>query len=359
MTGLADRGLKVLFIENTGIRNPRFSDLSRLYLRLKTASGTVKITNEIPENMEILSPLAVPLPYTHAAVLYNAKYLKKHIDNFLEKNNLFPGEVLFWTCLATPAVLRLAESCPWGCLVYDLVSDPKLVEARVGPYEKRILSRADIVLFASYTLYEQYCPDTRNPVVFKDGFNIELLDIEPGPCMMDNLPGPRFLYIGGINRKIWPEMLESLGRSFPGGSIVLMGPKTDDAAIPDLPNIHILPARGHYAELAPFLARADAGIIPYRNDHYSGVMHPAKLNEYLIFGLPVVATATPELEKLSQQWGEVFLYFGEDPEDFARAAFRAMAEDNEEKRNARKSFTRSNTWNYRVDELSRILDKIN
>jgi glycosyltransferase involved in cell wall biosynthesis len=143
--------------------------------------------------------------------------------------------------------------------------------------------------------------------------------------MIDNLPRPHFLYIGGINQKIWPEILEALGRSFPGGSIVLMGPKTNDVIIPDLPNIHMLPAREHYAELAPFLAKADAGIIPYHNDHYSGVMHPAKLNEYLIFGLPVVATATPELEKLSLEWGNGFLYLGTDPEDFTHAAIKSTS----------------------------------
>lgn len=360
MAGLADRELKVLFIENIGIRNPGFSDLSRLCLRLKTAWGTVRITNDVPENIEIFSPLAIPLPYTYAAILYNTKYLRKKIDNFLERYNFSPEEVLFWTYLATPAVLRLAEGYSWGCLIYDLVSDPKLVEARVGLNEKKLLKRADIVFFASYTLYEQYRIDTKNPIVFKDGFNTELMDITPmGACVMDSLPRPRFIYVGGINHRIWPEMLESLSRSFSGGSIILMGPKTNDAIIPDMPNIHILPARERYAELAPFLARADAGIIPYCNDQYSGIMHPAKLNEYLSFGLPTVATATPELQKLSLQWGDGFLYLGINPEDFTRAAASALAEDSEEERNTRKSFARANTWNSRVEELARIIGEMN
>lgn len=358
MEGLATKGLKVLFVENTGIRNPRLSDLSRLYLRLKNASGSAKTVNDVQKNMEVFSPLAVPLPYSHPAVLYNAGYLKRRISGFLKRHNLSPAEVIFWTYLATPIVLRLFENYHWGCLIYDLVSDPKLVEARVAPYEKRLLEKADIALFASHTLFEQYRPATKNPVVFKDGFNTELLTAEMEPCIMDQLPRPRFLYIGGINSKIWPEMLEALGRSFSSCSIVLIGPRTDDAVIPDLPNMHILPAREHYSELAPFLSGADAGIIPYHNDQYSGVMHPAKLNEYLIFGLPVVATATPELQKLSHEWGDGFLYLGTDPEDFTRAASRALAEDNEEAREIRRDFTRSHVWPARVEELLRMIEEM-
>lgn len=358
MEGLADRGLSVLFIENTGIRNPKFRDLPRLIYRFKNISKSAKEISDMPKSFDIFSPLAVPLPYMYPAVLYNAGYIRKRIRSFLKKHSLTPAEIIFWTYLATPVVQKLAGECPWGCVVYDLVSDPKLIEPRVGLYEKRLLQRADKVLFASHTLCEQYKALTRNPVVFKDGFNLELTSAPQAPCEMDNLPHPRFLYIGGINRKIWPEMLEALSSTYPGGSIVLMGPKDDDARIPVLPNIHILPARERYQELASFLARADAGIIPYYNDRYSGVMHPAKLNEYLIFGLPVVATATPELQKLNSHWGKGFLYLGRDPEDFARAASSALAENNEEAWEGRKTFTRAHTWPARVEELLRMIEEM-
>lgn len=357
MGELAARGMKVLFIENTGARNPGIRDLPRLMRRLKNASGIAGATGDMPQNIEIFSPMALPFPYNYPAILYNTGHLNKRIDSFLRKNNLLPVEVIFWTYLATPVVVRLAESRPWGRIVYDLVSDPKLVEPRLEPHEKKLLQKAGITLFASYALYEQYCKQTENPCVFEDGFNTELLGVENKPCPMDSLPKPVFLYIGGINRKIWAEMIETLAKSFPGGSVVLIGPRDHDIRLPDLPNLHIYPEMPGYADLAAYLARADAGIIPYYNDKYSGVMHPAKLNEYLVFGLPVVATATPELQLLDSHWGGKFLYLGADPAGFARAAAKALEEDNMDARERRKKFTRLHAWPYRIEELLGIIGK--
>lgn len=355
MGGFAEKGMKVLYVENTGVRNPGIKDLSRLRQRF---NNSLKATaaGKVPHNIDVFSPLAIPFPFSYPAVLYNERYIKNRIENFLNDQNLSPEEVIFWTYLATPVVLRLAARFSWGRIIYDLVSDPKLVSPTIEPHEKRLLGIADIVLFASYTLCEQYRAITRNPVVFKDGFNHDLLKVDPGSCEIDNLPRPRFLYIGGINDKIWPETLEELARSFPGGSIILMGPKAGDAIIPNMPNIHLLPAREQYNDLAPFLAGADAGIIPYRNNHYSGAMHPAKLNEYLVFGLPVVATATPELKKLCSEWGKGFLYLGEGPVEFSRVAANALAEDSQEYREKRKINTACNAWGNRIDKLLRIID---
>jgi len=351
---LAEKGLKVLFIENTGVRSPGLKDLRRILTRLGNARDNSTDKN-IPGNIELFSPLAVPFPYNHPAVIYNVRYCKRRINAFLKAHSLKPPEVLFFTYLATPVVLNLAELYPWGGLVYDLVSDPKLVEARIEKYEKRLLLKADTVLFASHTLYQQYRDYTKNPVVFEDGFNTELLKAELKPCPVDSLPRPRFLYIGGINRKIWPEMIGELAREYPGGSVVLVGPRDDDVKIPDLSNIHILPGLTNYSDLASYLDKADAGIIPYYNDRYSGVMHPAKLNEYLIFGLPVVATTTPELEALDAKWGRGFLSLGKDPGEFAGAAGRALKCNSDQTMKARMVFTQQNTWSDRLEELFNIL----
>lgn len=350
MEGMAARGLKTLFVENTGVRNPRLSDFNRIFKRLKNAADTTFINNTVPGNMEIFSPFAIPFPYNKYAIHYNVNYIKKHTDMFMVRHGLFPSEVIIWTYLATPAILHLIEGSSWGQIIYDVVSDPKLVEANLAPFEKKLLRKADKVLFASHVLYEQYQPETKNPIVFKDGFNIELLSVDVKPCLLDNMPHPRFLYIGGINKKIWPEMIESLCLAFPSGSVTLIGPSLNDIRLPDLPNMHLLPSCSNYAELAPYLKNADAGIIPYHNDNYAGAMHPAKLNEYIIFGLPVVATATPELIKLQQTWGNGFLYLGANPEEFTNAAITALSDDTVT-RESRKAFAASNAWDLSLDKL--------
>jgi glycosyltransferase involved in cell wall biosynthesis len=244
---------------------------------------------------------------------------------------------------------------PWAKVVYDVVSDPKIVESRLAPYERQFLQRADVTLFASATLLEQYRAQTRNPVLFRDGFNTELLEVKAEiPPEVDALPKPRLLYLGGINRKFWTEAVEAIARAMPEASIILVGPVAPgEVVLPRLPNVHWFPPRKRYEELAGFLRAADVGLIPYRPDPYTGAMHPAKLNEYLVFGLPVVATATPELKRLAAEWPEKTFYLAETAEDFAEMARWVLTENNNKEK--RQQTIAKNNWDKRLKELLVIL----
>lgn len=359
--GMAQMGLKVLFVENTAVRSPRLADLPRILQRLQAAfiRPADKCGEPVPENLAVYSPLAAPWPYNTAAVAWNYALLKQRLQRFLEEEKLRPEEVLLLTYLATPLVLHLIESFPWACVVYDVVSDPKQVEPRLAPFEGRLLRRADVTLFASATLLEQYRDHTNNPVLFRDGFNVELLDAEvETPPEVIHLPRPRLLYIGGINRKLWVEAIAALCEAVPHGSVILMGPVAHgEVSLPKLPNLHLLQPRRQYIELVGVLRAADVGLIPYRPDPYAGAMHPAKLNEYLVFGLPVVATATEELKRLAGEMPERVLYLAGSPEMFPEVTFHALSGDFEEVRRACREVTYENTWLQRLSELMIILGR--
>lgn len=355
MMGLAEIGLHVLFVENTGVRSPKLSDLSRVMYRLKCSTG--QRIQDAPHKIKIFSPLAVPLPYNPLAIWYNQSYLSKHIKRFLKDQNLQPADIVFWTCLATPAVLGLMKSYDWGLTIYDVVSDPKFIEPRLEPFEKAILKHADYTFFASATLFEQYRSATKNPLLFEDGFNLELLKSKVINYEIEQLPKPRLLYIGGINKKIQVEAIAELAKYFPEGSIVLVGPLSDHVEIPHEKNVHIYPHCSSYADLAGFLRAADVGLIPYVQERYTGAMHPAKINEYLIFGLPVVAVATPEIQKLANLWGDDFFYLYNAPFEVLEATERAMADDNEANRVKRKSWALKNDWDRRITKLMAILEQ--
>ncbi len=91
----AEKGLKVLFIENTGVRALELKDLRRILSRLNSAWDT-RINNQLPNNIELFSPLALPFPYNYPAIIYNTGYLKRRINAFLKAYNLEPAEVLFY-----------------------------------------------------------------------------------------------------------------------------------------------------------------------------------------------------------------------------------------------------------------------
>lgn len=353
MEGLAAEGLKVLYIENTGVRRPGLRDFPRLINRIKSASGHDRV-KDMPSNVEVFSPLAIPLPYNHLAIFFNECYFNQRIKIFLKNNKLSPSEVFFWSNLATPVILNIMQCESWGKTIYDVVSDPKLIEPRLETHEKEMISSADFTLFASATLYDDYAPLTKNPVLFKDGFNLELLlDVQKNQDI-EALPRPRFVYVGGINFKIQVEALTVLAEHFKEGSIILVGPRSEDFKVPPGKNIYLFPPRQHYRDLAGFLQSADIGLIPYYPDRYTGAMHPAKLNEYLVFGLPVVASATPELARLADLWGEGFFYLYDTPSEIIAMAEKALSDDNEVLRKTRQSLATNDTWDRRIQELLNI-----
>jgi len=128
-----------------------------------------------------------------------------------------------------------------------------------------------------------------------------------------------------------------------------------EVTLPKLPNLHWFPPVKRYADLAGYLRNADAGLIPYRPDPYAGAMHPAKLNEYLVFGLPVVATATPELKRLAAEWPEKTFYLAGTAEEFGRAVDQAFSENNDELRRRRQNVITNLTWSRKISELLKTI----
>ena len=220
MAGLAEKGYKVLFIENTGVRCPNVNDIPRVINRIQNAIAQ-EVPSQIQENLEVFSPLAIPLPFNTLALAYNKKYLVLRINNFLKKNRLKPSDVILWTYLATPVVLSLAGDLDWGLIIYDVVSDPKLIQPDLEPYEKQLLKKADLTFFASATLLKKYCDYTKTPLLLKDGFNLELSYKKVSIPEIKEMPHPRFIYIGGINKKLRLDLIEELAEHFPEGSVIL------------------------------------------------------------------------------------------------------------------------------------------
>lgn len=356
--GLANMGIKVLFVENTAIRSPRISDVPRIFKRLNTVAfrADEKCEETIPKNIKVYSPMVIPLPYNRAATELNYSILKKRILKFLDQENLQPDEVLLYTYLATPLILKLVDDFTWQQVIYDVVSDPKLVEPKINTFEKKLLFRADITLFASSTLLDEYKKETKNPILFRDGFSTELMyaDVKM-PLDITQLPHPRFLYIGGINRKLWVEGIIALCKVLTHGSIILMGPVADgEILLPKLPNLYILPPAKRYIDLAGALRAVDVGLIPYKLDAYTNAMHPAKINEYIVSGLPVVSTATPELIRLAKEFPFEFIYFGTTPQELAEAGLRAYKSKADLSREKINTFISQHSWANRVLEFLKL-----
>lgn len=353
----AQMGIPVLFIENTGTRVPGMRDVSRLWARLRHVLSTTTAAGSGGDSIpEVLSPIALPFPFSLLAHTYNKAYLLRKIRAFLHRHMLESEQVAMITYMSTPVAVDLVMSLPWYATIYDVVSDPKYVEPRVAASEHRLLSDCDLVLFASDALRQSYGLSGNRFRTVRDGFSTWLLDEKGAPTdYLQETPSPRFVYLGGLNSKVWAEALEQIAEAFPDASILLMGPSAPAFRVPRGRNISVLPPQPDYVGLAGVLRLADVALIPYVPSAFVSPMYPAKVNEYLVFGLPIVATNMPELAQLAGEIGPRSIYLAENSGEFPSAVARALNEDSPEERQRRMSYARKRPWTARASGLLRMM----
>jgi hypothetical protein len=94
-------------------------------------------------------------------------------------------------------------------------------------------------------------------------------------------------------------------------------------------------------------------LIPFlRNDLTMGT-NPIKLYEYFSYGLPVVGTALPEMEEYRN-----LTYLYDQPNQFTGELEKAVAEKDSFLRQSRIGIAHRESWNARVDQLSKAFEKL-
>jgi hypothetical protein len=115
------------------------------------------------------------------------------------------------------------------------------------------------------------------------------------PHWFDGLPRPRILYVGVLGERLDTAAVREVAARFRHGTVVLLGPIEDDAAIQPLrsvDNVRVEPPVGR-AEVAAVVRAADVCILPHHSNRLTHAMSPLMLYEYLAGGGPVAATDLP------------------------------------------------------------------
>ena len=139
-------------------------------------------------------------------------------------------------------------------------------------------------------------------------------------------------------------------------SFALIGPEqTDVARLKALPNVHLFGQRPH-ADLPRYVRGFDVGLVPYRITEYTANVYPTKLNEYLVMGIPVVATDLVEIRRFNSEHGEIVRIAGS-ADAFASevsAAIGKVAPPAEVER--RIAVAESNSWERRLEKMSTLIE---
>ncbi len=116
MSAYAKQGSTVLFIENTGVRTPKFKDMPRVVKRIKNwLKGTKGFRKEI-DNLYVYSPLFLPFPYSRIARFINRKIIISAVKNWMKSVGFY--EPIIWSFLPTYLTLDIAKNIEHKLLVY-------------------------------------------------------------------------------------------------------------------------------------------------------------------------------------------------------------------------------------------------
>ncbi len=222
-----------------------------------------------------------------------------------------------------------------------------------------LAGKVDLALATNNELQERLAEHNENTAIVKNGCDAEHFvggGREPSEesriLDMDALPRPIIGYMGDIAPWLDIESLELAARRHPDWSVVLLGTwKRGDTLSKDLPNIHA-PGRVPYDELPHYARRFDVGTVPFELTELTRVVNPLKLYEYFALGMPVVATALPEVSH-----HEDLVYIGRSPDEFVALLELAVKEKSDAPvRRRREEVARENSWRARGEAVKALFE---
>jgi uncharacterized SAM-binding protein YcdF (DUF218 family)/glycosyltransferase involved in cell wall biosynthesis len=360
MSTLAAEGHRVLFLENTGVRTPNVRDLPRLRQRARNWwRGTKGFRQERP-NLFVYSPLLLPLPYSRIARWFNRLVMLRALRRWMHATGFH--RPIVWTFLPTPLALDLIRAVQPQLTIYYCIDDlPSSSPGarRLVPSEDRLFKEADLVFVTSEKLRQRAARISRNVHLFPFGVSFERFEqvrneSAAAPSDLAAIKRPIVGYMGGLHQWVDQDLLAGVAARMPDVSFVLVGPaQTDVSRLEKCSNVHLMGQRPH-PDVPKYVKAFDVGVVPYRIAEYTANVYPTKLNEYLVMGVPVVATDLPEIRRFNTEHGDV-LSVASDAEGFAVAIRTALNGTNPGAVAQRIAAAEANSWQSRIAEMNDVI----
>jgi uncharacterized SAM-binding protein YcdF (DUF218 family)/glycosyltransferase involved in cell wall biosynthesis len=361
MSTLAAQGSRVLFVENTGVRAIKVSDLPRLRQRVRNWwRGTKGFRQEQP-NLFVYSPIVLPGPYSRVARAVNRWLLRRALRRWTRATGFY--RPIVWTFLPTPLALDLIHEIDPLLTVYYCIDDLASSSPgarRIAASEERLFREADLVFVTSERLRDRAARYSSRVHLFPFGVNFDQFDrVRSGdsaiPDDLRPLRRPIVGYVGGLHRWIDQRLVAEVAECVPEATFAFIGPvQTDVSALAGCANVKLLGQRPH-PDVPRYVKGFDVGIVPYRISEYTANVYPTKLNEYLVMGIPVVATDLPEIRRFNDDHGGI-IAVAADAGAFAAEIRRALNDSTPSDVDRRVTAAHSNSWQRRIAAMTTLID---
>lgn len=349
-TRLAARGHLTVFVETTGLSNPRLElGLARKVVSrlVRAVGGKADVGRGTPDNLSVYSPLVVP-PTARAFRWLNRRLLVPRMVRDLRRMVGDHPAVIAYP--PTRTTLDLVQALGPSRLLYDCSDDYESfpgVPSDIAATERELLRRADAISCTSGFLLQKVRPVRPDaflsgPGVDFEAFNALAAEAEPGREIRT------VCFFGHVGERLDLQSLHEIARA--GFTVRLVGEIERSARwLLYEPGVDYRGVVRH-AELPGALSGVDAFVLPYRLTGQGRGISPAKLYECLATARPAVASPLPALASLGEH-----VYLATRPEEFVQRLRELPAAETRERTAARVELARQNDWEKRLDGIERAV----
>jgi hypothetical protein len=252
------------------------------------------------KNPHVVAPKMWPSFRSRFGRSLNRKLLLRSLRPIFES---FPEKPNVVTTL--PLVADLVGELPVHRWTYYCVDDFSVWPGYDGEtmlrMERDLVPKVDAIVAVSDTLVRHIATFGREAKLLTHGVDRDHWKRDGTvPSEFTELPEPRVVFWGVIDRRMDTSFLQRLDSTLNAGSIALIGPKEDpDPIVLNLAKGRVLPAMPF--ETLPAIARASSVLVmPYADLPVTRAMQPLKLKEYLATGKPVVVRGLPS----TREWAD-------------------------------------------------------
>ncbi len=257
--------------------------------------------------------------------LYSKEFLKPSLSVYYRRDNLLP--MPFWKKHA-----------------------PRL--------EPVLIKKSDLVVCNSPQLAE-----------FASRFNNKSFDIGQGvdlsaydsalsfitPSNISSIPEPRIGYIGDINSlRLDADLIYNVAKNKPDYSFIMIGNEDKVFAghtLHTLKNVYF-PGSIPKNMVPTYMSAFQICLNPQALNEITNGNYPRKVDEYLAFGKPVIATATATMELFKEH-----VYLCATVGEYEQAVEKALLDTNPEKVTQRILFAQSHSWKNNVSRLYKYIQE--
>lgn len=244
-------------------------------------------------------------------------------------------------------------------IIYDchdhIAGLPKMA-SEVAAAETVAMQSADRVLFSSSSLRNQHegAVPTHSSILLRNATDAAKR-LPPRKASAQNIARrPVAGYVGALGTWFDVTAVQRAAESNPDIDFVLAGSVELDSIqkLGSLANVSLLGEVPH-TELPALYASFDIGLIPFRLNELTRATDPIKFYEYCAYGLPIVSTRLPELERYAD-----VVYFASGPEEFALQVRRSLVASDELRIKRELEIAATETWLARARVLSGLFSQL-